>query len=804
MSLNIRNLAARLFQRFTKKSTLKAVPNRTRLNLTLLEDRTVPTPVVTIAEVTGIENAVEGVSSGLSRFTRTGDLTGPLTVYFDVSGTATEGSDYTALAREVTFPAGEATVDVAIVPIDDSIAEPTETVTITLPMYSPNNYDVGESDTALVTIADTETPLVGLQTDANALEGVSDGRIAFTRLGDLRSELTVTIAVSGTATSGTDFTSLGTTVTFPVGEADTFLDVEALTDSVYDPNETIVVTLQTGTGYERDLVYSATLTIEDAIPLVTVEKITDAWEDGEREGRFLFRRTGDLTDSLTVNYTISGSATADDDYKELTGSVEFAAGESEVEVVITPVDDTAVDPNEVVALTLQPVAAYVVGTSNAASVQIFDNEIRPASLPSALPVAASVRLESMTFDTSHPAIVGDPGEDGNSVLYSGPQYFDADHDGSGERAYPTSFTRNEYLKVSAVFRLADDVSGPVWIRGSTQDGNTLPATLGFVSANGTVSVNQLQANQPFGNSIQAYDNYQITWEFTLDPNGQNGWQSAGNSDNSLYLTFATPTTDNLFDTVISAAAHAAAGLSEEVQLAACIFGGVFSGRDVQTKSGQPLYYYKNWLTSSDRYGDFLMTRDGKCGAWAKFFADTLKGMGATLPDKPYAMLTPDGAGGGFLLNDAVYCPGQLIAGQPGYPNPFPANYPYFNTYKKPGVYKFPYTTDRYIWGEAVNTGAEVNVTGAPPAQNNTNPLTLFNNHVTVYIGGTYYDPSFGVTYSTLQEFDEKIAFFFKDPEELRPKISNAAEDRRFVYFFQDNPAGLSIKATFYSKSWGAD
>lgn len=44
---------------------------------------------------------------------------------------------------------------------------------------------------------------------------VANGTIRVARLGDLSSSLTVNFSVSGTATSGTDFTSLGTSVTLP-------------------------------------------------------------------------------------------------------------------------------------------------------------------------------------------------------------------------------------------------------------------------------------------------------------------------------------------------------------------------------------------------------------------------------------------------------------------------------------------------------------------------------------------------------------------------------------------------------------
>ncbi len=109
------------------------------------------------------------------------------------------------------------------------------------------------------------------------------------------------------------------------------------------------------------------------INVVTVEKIADAWEDG-REGRFVFRRTGDLTDALEVEYTISGDATAEDDYEELSGTVEFVEGESEVEVTVTPVDDEDDDPGEVLTVTIDTSSEYEVGTADSADMMVVDDE----------------------------------------------------------------------------------------------------------------------------------------------------------------------------------------------------------------------------------------------------------------------------------------------------------------------------------------------------------------------------------------------------------------------------------------------
>ena len=86
--------------------------------------------------------------------TRTGSTATPLTVLYTIGGSATEGSDYRALARRVTIPAGASSAVIAVTPINDAVVEGNETVVLTL---SPNvAYGLGTPRAATVTIISNE------------------------------------------------------------------------------------------------------------------------------------------------------------------------------------------------------------------------------------------------------------------------------------------------------------------------------------------------------------------------------------------------------------------------------------------------------------------------------------------------------------------------------------------------------------------------------------------------------------------------------------------------------------------------
>ncbi len=102
-----------------------------------------------------------------------------------------------------------------------------------------------------------------------------------------------------------------------------------------------------------------------------------AAEDGSAGGQFTVSRTGETTAALTVSYTESGTATAGVDYVGLGGSVDIATGQTSATVDVVPLDDSLVEDDELVILTLSADAAYNVGTPGNATVTIESDDVGP-------------------------------------------------------------------------------------------------------------------------------------------------------------------------------------------------------------------------------------------------------------------------------------------------------------------------------------------------------------------------------------------------------------------------------------------
>jgi hypothetical protein len=97
-----------------------------------------------------------------------------------------------------------------------------------------------------------------------------------------------------------------------------------------------------------------------------------ATEAGPTTGTFTVTRTGS-TAALTVYYNVSGTATPGSDYISLPGSVTIAAGSPSAPITVTPINDTQVESNETVIVTLSSNPAYTVDSPNNATVAIIDN-----------------------------------------------------------------------------------------------------------------------------------------------------------------------------------------------------------------------------------------------------------------------------------------------------------------------------------------------------------------------------------------------------------------------------------------------
>jgi hypothetical protein len=335
-------------------------------------------PTITLA-VSPNTVSEDGATNLIYTFTRDNDLSNSLTINYTISGTATNGTDYAPIGTIATFAPNSATAIVTVNPTADTTIEANETVALTL--ATGTGYTIGTATAVTGTIINDDTPTITLAVaPASVLEdGTPNLVYTFTRTGVTTNALTVNYYTTGTATNGTDYTALVGTATFASNSATAIVTVNPTADTTIEANETVALTLATGTGYTIGTATAVTGTIiNDDTPTITLA-VTPAsvLEDGTSNLVYTFTRTGVTTNALTVNYGITGTATATDYTGATPGTgktITFAANSATAILTIDPTADVIFEANETLALTLATGTGYTIGTATAVTGTIINDD----------------------------------------------------------------------------------------------------------------------------------------------------------------------------------------------------------------------------------------------------------------------------------------------------------------------------------------------------------------------------------------------------------------------------------------------
>jgi uncharacterized delta-60 repeat protein len=317
-----------------------------------------------------------GPKPGLLSFVRTGSTNSPLTFRFQVTGTASSGSDFEPLGTQLTFPAGVSQLDVPVVPLDDPVVEATETIKITL--ISAEGGQIGQPSEAVVTLEDNDGTIEFSALAYRVNEGVGEAVATVRRSGDLSSPTSVDfVTTAGTAEPGTDYIQTSGTLLFAAGEDTQTIRVPIVDDSLVEPEETFGLLLQNPAG-------GAPLGGQNTAQVIIVDNDTSiefasaeflANENGTN-ATVTVRRTG-LTDfEVSVGYVVTnGTATADADFRPRAATLTFRVGQTNATFLVPLIDDILMEGDETVSLMLTNAAAgAVLGPQATATLILVDDE----------------------------------------------------------------------------------------------------------------------------------------------------------------------------------------------------------------------------------------------------------------------------------------------------------------------------------------------------------------------------------------------------------------------------------------------
>ena len=353
-----------------------------------------PAPVASFA--TGASTASENAGTRNILVNFSPAPASAITLRYGVGGTATAGSDFTiANSGSVSVSSGATSVTIPVAIVDDALDEDDETVVLTL--TAATGYSVGSPDRHTLTIADDDeeepppppsAPVASFATVAStASENPGTGDILVNFSPAPATAITLRYGVGGTATAGSDFTIANTgTVSVSAGATSVTIPVAIVDDAHAENDETVVLTLTDATGYSVGSPDRHTLSIADddeeepPPPPAPVASFSAAKSSaGENAG--VHTVTVNLSPvpgaDITLAYTAAGSATAEEDYAALSGTLDVPAGDASADITVTIVDDgvdEADEADETLVLTLVEGNGYALGTTTTHTLVIMDDD----------------------------------------------------------------------------------------------------------------------------------------------------------------------------------------------------------------------------------------------------------------------------------------------------------------------------------------------------------------------------------------------------------------------------------------------
>ncbi len=228
----------------------------------------------------------------------------------------------------------------------------------------------------------SHNPIVGITApDASAEEAGQD--VGVFRIGadfstsDVDS-IDVKLNLSGSARENQDYLGVDTKVTLSRANATQQITIRPTDDDNIEGTEQVIAAIASDDNYDIDAEQqSATIQLFDNdLPLPTVSVTvsgTQAAEIGSNAGSFtvsLDREPGAA--GLTVDYSLTGTATNGTDYQALPGSVNFGPDQRNALIIVAPLSDSDFDePDpETVIINIASASSYQVGSPSTATVNI--------------------------------------------------------------------------------------------------------------------------------------------------------------------------------------------------------------------------------------------------------------------------------------------------------------------------------------------------------------------------------------------------------------------------------------------------
>jgi hypothetical protein len=348
--------------------------------------------------------------------------------YSTADGTATDGVDYVEATGTFHFAAGQTSKQFQIQVTGNVEASGDRDFTVSLGGYG-GAAAAGAVTSAPVTISNAYSPVRFAAAGYSATTDDDSVTVTVHRTGNTSVTADVTYATADvTAEAGTDYTPVTGTLHFLAGETSKDIEVPLLHHVEAADGLQFQVGFTGGNGGAvLDSPAETTVTLSNGHVPVQLDASSYTFSTDDDTATIVVNRTGDLAQAVTVDYATSdGTAIDGVDYTAASGTLHFAAGETQETITVPLLHRYGADDGLVFSVALSnPAGGAELGAADSAPVHI-------ANLHSLVELDAAsyvvdVRLGAVTVgvvrtgNTSLPASVDYTTLDGTAV--DGEDYF---------------------------------------------------------------------------------------------------------------------------------------------------------------------------------------------------------------------------------------------------------------------------------------------------------------------------------------------------------------------------------------------